>query len=193
MLDIDNKIIAFFKKLDREYFMDFNKEYAYLDEPLSIGHGQTISQPSLVLEMTMRLDLSSDVNILEIGTGSGYQTAFLAQFSNKVYTVEIIESLYEKAKDRLENYGFDNISFKLGDGSYGWKEHAPYDRIIVTASSTTVPYELIEQLALGGKMIIPIGPRRMQELVMIQKDMSGTITQNHIEYVRFVRLVGEYD
>lgn len=186
-------IINYFNQLDRSYFIsEKNKQKAHLDAPLPIGHGQTISQPSLVLNMTLALNLDKDLNVLEIGTGSGYQTALLAAFSKNVFTVERIEKLHVTAKERLEKR-YSNIHFKLGDGSLGWKEHAPYHRIMVTASASEVPKELLDQLSFNGRMIIPIGKSYIQELRVIDKDDKGNITSKSIEDVAFVRLKGKYE
>lgn len=183
----------FFRSLDRSFFVENDiKKYAHLDEPLPIGFGQTISQPSLVLEMTRLLAPEKESKVLEIGTGSGFQTAILAKLSGKVYTVERIDELMEKAKKRLEAVGFTNIYFKVGDGSRGWPEHAPYDRIMVTAAASVLPDELVNQLALGGRMVIPIGPPDLQELKLVRKTSEGNIHIETIEKVRFVELIGKY-
>ncbi len=188
----NNAIINFFDQLDRSYFMDINKEWAKIDSPFPIGYGQTISQPSLVLAMTLILDLRPTSKVLEIGTGSGYQTALLAAVSESVYTVERIEALYDKAIERLTELGYNNIYFRLGDGSIGWNEHQYYDRIMVTAASSIIPPELIEQLAVDGKMIIPVGPEGVQELTLVCKSKDGKVSTALIEHVRFVRLMGKY-
>lgn len=151
-------ITKLFHELDRSYFMDEYKQLSNLDTPFPIGHGQTISQPSLVLEMTILLDIPSEGRVLEIGTGSGYQTALLAKAAGRVYTIERIEELHLGARKKLSEAGYTNIEFKLGDGSLGWEESAPYDRIMVTASPRTIPPALIAQLAPNGKMVIPVGP-----------------------------------
>ncbi|WP_100010157.1 protein-L-isoaspartate(D-aspartate) O-methyltransferase [Lentibacillus sediminis] len=187
------EIEAYFRQLDRSYFMESSTGNAAADRPVSIGFGQTISQPTLVLEMTIQLDLQPDSRVLEIGTGSGYQTALLAPFCREVYTVERLEALYHNAKARLDATGFTNIHFKHGDGSLGWPEHQPYDRIIVTASVSRVPNELLDQLDAGGKMIIPVGDSFLQELQMIEKDDNGEVTTSVLEGVAFVRLKGEYE
>ncbi|KJS84077.1 MAG: protein-L-isoaspartate(D-aspartate) O-methyltransferase [Peptococcaceae bacterium BICA1-8] len=166
--------------------------YAGEDKALPIGFEQTISQPSLVLEMTLHLDLNKESKVLEIGTGSGYQTALLAKFSHEVYSVERISELSQKAQERLSKLGYKNVSFRVGDGSEGWAQYAPYDRIIVTAGAGIMPKELIEQLALGGKMVIPVGKKEVQELVLISKDEQGQITKESLGKVRFVPLVGKY-
>lgn len=191
-MDSKDRIIKAYEELDRSYFMNEYKEYANQDTPFPIGHGQTISQPSLVLQMTIMLDIDKDSKVLEIGTGSGYQAALLAKVSKEVYTVERIEELYIMAKDRLIKGGYKNIKFKLGDGSWGWKENAPYDRIMVTASATNLPEKLIDQLKINGKMVIPVGESSVQELLLITKDLDGRINTELIEKVRFVRLIGEY-
>ena len=193
MANQNEDIIAYFQKLDRSFFMDELKEFAYMDEAIPIGYEQTISQPSLVLEMTLSIDLQPDSKVLEIGTGSGFQTALLAAFSNAVYTIERIEALHERAKERLEQAGFTNIHFKLDDGSTGWEEHAPYDRIMVTAAAAQVPRELIDQLATGGKMIIPVGTSLHQELLLLEKEEDGEIHTTVLEEVRFVPLKGKYE
>lgn len=189
----DREIKAFFRNMDRSFFMDRFKEMAYSDEAIPIGHEQTISQPSLVLEMTLALDLLPDSKVLEIGTGSGFQTALLAEFSGSVFTVERIEELHVRAKKRLGELGYDNISFKLDDGSFGWEENAPYDRIMVTAAASKIPEELISQLAAGGKMIIPIGPFYSQELLLVEKNQHGKVHSTPLNLVRFVPLKGKYE
>lgn len=187
------ELMDFAKHLDRGLFLDAEmRDLADLDEPLPIGFGQTISQPSLVWEMTFLLSPEKSSRVLEIGTGSGYQTALLAQFSKEVYTVERIPELGQKARKRLEAMGYANIFYKIGDGSLGWPQHAPYDRIIVTAAAEDVPKELMEQLAPGGAMIIPVGPPSVQELQFITKDLEGKAMSRTIEKVRFVELIGKY-
>ncbi|WP_083509184.1 protein-L-isoaspartate(D-aspartate) O-methyltransferase [Planococcus rifietoensis] len=186
-------ITAYFRSLDRGSFMDRHQQDAGRDEALPIGYGQTISQPSLVLEMTVALALDDHHKVLEIGTGSGFQTALLAAFSREVYTVEKIPQLAESAKKRLEAKEFKNISFLLGDGSLGWPEHAPYDRIIVTAAASDIPKELVDQLADGGRMIIPVGSRYSQDLLAIDKTIDGKLEKTALEAVRFVPLKGKYE
>lgn len=193
MTNQNQEIISYFEKLDRSFFMDTHKEFANLDEAIPIGHEQTISQPSLVLEMTLAIDLQPHSKVLEIGTGSGFQTALLAAFSNSVYTIERIQELHERAKEKLNETGFVNIHFKLDDGSTGWKEHAPYDRIMVTAAAAKTPRELIDQLAIGGKMIIPVGTPYLQELLLIEKNKDGKTHTEVLNKVRFVPLKGKYE
>lgn len=187
------EIISYFKQMDRSFFMDSNKDLAVFDQALPIGFEQTISQPSLVLEMTLALDLHPEQKVLELGTGSGFQTALLAAFSESVYTIERIEELHARAKERLAQLNFQNIHFKLGDGSEGWKEFAPYDRIMVTAAAAEVPKELLEQLEIGGKMVIPVGSSFSQELRLIEKDDQGKTHTTLLNEVLFVPLKGKYE
>lgn len=186
-------LLDFFNKLDRAYFIDNeNKEWAYLNQALPIGYEQTISQPSLVLEMTYQLAPKKNSKVLEIGTGSGYQTALLAEFSGTVYTIERIPELTKKAGEKLEALGYSNIIYKIGDGSEGWQENAPFDRIISTAAAVKVPPELITQLKPEGRMLIPVGPQGLQELLLITKDKNGQIHTAPLEKVLFVELKGKY-
>ncbi len=186
------RIIKSYQELDRSYFMEEYKECANMNVPFPIGHGQTISQPSLVLEMTLLLDPHEDSKVLELGTGSGFQTALLAKCSKIVYTVERIKDLHLKAKARLGKAGYENIEFKLDDGNLGWEEYAPYDRIMVTAAAHRLPEELIEQLAPGGKMLIPVGPGLVQELLVVTKTADGAIDKQVKGEVSFVPLIGQY-
>lgn len=187
------KIYDFFNNLDRKFFMEGKlKEYAHLDRALPIGFKQTISQPSLVLYMTSELDIKRNHKILEIGTGSGYQTAFLAEFAREVYTVERIEVLSQKARERIAALGYTNVYYKIGDGSKGWLENSPYDRIMVTAGAGEVPECLIDQLKVQGRMIIPVGEKDLQELLLITKDRKRGILSESLGQVRFVELKGGY-
>ncbi|NLT95531.1 MAG: protein-L-isoaspartate(D-aspartate) O-methyltransferase [Clostridia bacterium] len=184
---------TFFRSLDRSFFLENDmKKHANIDQPLPIGFGQTISQPSLVLEMTLLLAPEKDSKVLEIGTGSGFQTAILAKLAKEVFTVERIKELMEKAKKRLEALNFFNVYYKVGDGSKGLPENAPYDRIMVTAAARVLPDELVNQLATGGRMVIPIGPPNLQELKLITKTADGGIHMETVEMVRFVELKGQY-
>jgi len=191
---MDNEALwSFFRQLDRSLFLDDEyKPMASVDGPLPIGYGQTISQPSLVVEMTRILDIGPDCSVLEIGTGSGYQTALLAHFARDVYTVERIAELSIAAQARLEQLGFNNILFRIGDGSLGWPEHSPYDRIMVTAAAGRIPDELFTQLKPGGRMVIPVGPASWQQLLLVTKDAQGLMHQHPVEDVRFVELHGKY-
>lgn len=183
----------FFQNLDRSQFVPARlKGLADDDSPLPIGHGQTISQPSLVVEMTRILAPKPDSKVLEIGTGSGYQTAFLAEFSEQVYTVELLEDLSLKAQEILADLGYENINYRISDGSLGWAEEAPFDRIIVTASAGKRPDALIEQLAPNGRMVVPVGSGFWQDLLLITKNKRGEVSEENLMGVRFVELKGEY-
>ncbi len=186
-------LVEFFNQLDRSYFIDAAlKPMADFNTPLPIGYDQTISQPSLVLEMTQILNPNSESKVLEIGTGSGYQTALLAEFSKEVYTIERIAKLSDQAKEKLDGLNYKNIFFTVADGSEGLEEYAPYDRIIVTAAAAKIPPELIRQLAPGGIMVIPVGEAGIQDLKKITKDDSGHIHEETISAVRFVEMKGKY-
>ncbi len=160
---------------------------AYFDEPLPIGEGQTISQPYIVAYMTEALELRGEEKALEIGTGSGYQTAVLAKLVREVWTVEVVPALAERARAVLDRLGLENVRFLVGDGSRGWPDGAPFDAIMVTAAPETVPPALEDQLAAGGRMIVPVG-REFQELVLIRRGASG-LTREHLLPVRFVPLI----
>lgn len=185
--------INHFKKLQRALFIDEHLQaMADHDSPLPIGYGQTISQPSLVAQMTLALDPDLTSRVLEIGTGSGYQTALLAPFCKKIYTIERIQELSQEAEKRLKKLDYLNIEYRVGDGSKGWAEQAPFDRIIVAAAAADLPAELIEQLAVKGRLLIPVGPPGKQDLLLIEKDSSGKINRQIISKVSFVELVGLY-
>jgi protein-L-isoaspartate(D-aspartate) O-methyltransferase len=188
-----DELYSLFRKLDRSFFIGGDyKEYATLDRPLPIGHGQTISQPSLVLEMTARLEPDKSCRVLEIGTGSGYQTALLSMVAGEVYTVERIAELSARARERLDALGLDNVHYRVGDGSSGWEEFAPYDRVITTAAAEKLPDVLLDQLRPGGIAIVPVGPKGAQQLCRIAKDEGGNIHSESLGTVRFVELVGRY-
>lgn len=183
----------FFRALDRRLFLnDDYQDLAELDSALPIGFGQTISQPSLVVQMTEYLELDKSCKVLEIGTGSGYQTAFLAEFSGQVFSVERIAELSRQAQTRLQALGYTNVRFKIGDGSLGWDEFAPYDRIIVTAGAGKVPDDLLAQLKPNGKLLIPIGEPGFQDLVMISKDSNNQVATKYLGGVTFVEFKGKY-
>jgi protein-L-isoaspartate(D-aspartate) O-methyltransferase len=174
-----------------EFVPDGQLPFAYENRPLPIGHGQTISQPYIVALMTDLLDIEPDAAVLEVGTGSGYQAAVLAELVGSVYTIEIIEPLGEQARERLERLGYDNVAVKVGDGYYGWPEHAPFDAIIVTAAASHVPPPLVEQLRPGGRMVIPVGPRfYTQQLLLVEKGSDGEVTSRQVLPVAFVPLTG---
>jgi len=164
--------------------------YAYDNGPLSIGHGQTISQPYIVALMTQMLEVDKGSTVLEIGTGSGYQTAVLSQIVEKVYTIEIVEALADISRNRLQRLGYHNIETRCADGYLGWPEHAPYDGIIVTAAADKVPQNLIDQLKPGARLVIPArGGLMSQELLQVQKDLEGNVETQSVLPVAFVPLV----
>lgn len=174
-------------KVERHQFVPEDlKSEAYDDNPLPIGFGQTISQPYIVAFMTAAINPQANHKILEIGTGSGYQAAVLAEIVKEVYTIEIVEELFSSAKKRIERLGYKNIKLKYADGYYGWKEAAPFDAIVVTAAAEYIPPPLLEQLKDGGKMIIPIGtPFLSQNLVLVEKSGKDFTTESLLP-VRFV-------
>ncbi|MBZ4681952.1 protein-L-isoaspartate(D-aspartate) O-methyltransferase [Thermodesulfobacterium sp.] len=188
----DEKVIQAMLKVPRHLFVEEAlRDQAYGDFPLPIGKGQTISQPYIVALMTEALELKGKERVLEVGTGSGYQTAILAEIALWVYTIERDPDLSEKAKKVLLSLGYKNISLKIGDGSLGWPEAAPFDAIIVTAASPQIPQPLVDQLAEGGRIVIPVGDEFSQILVKgIKKD--GKLKIQTLEPVRFVKLVGAY-
>ncbi len=168
------------------------RRYAYADRPLPIGKDQTISQPYIVAFMTDALQLRPDSKVLEIGTGSGYQAAVCAEIAKKVYTIEIVEELAKRAGKVLKELGYRNVFVRAGDGFFGWEEHAPYDAIIGTAAAGRVPEPLIEQLKVGGRMILPTGPASgFQYLVLITKNKDGKLSRKKVMPVRFVPMTGE--
>ena len=188
----DKKVISAFLKVPRHEFVPPpHRKDAYGDFPLPIGEGQTISQPYMVALMTELLLLKGDEKVLEIGTGSGYQTAILAEIAKSIYTVERIASLLERAKEILEFLGYKNIHFRVGDGTKGWEENAPYDAIIVTAASPEIPPPLFEQLKEGGRMVIPVGNRLGQDLIRVTKKKGKPKKENFGPCI-FVPLIGEY-
>jgi protein-L-isoaspartate(D-aspartate) O-methyltransferase len=187
----DKLTIKAMRKVQRHLFVpEEMKPYAYEDRPLPIGEDQTISQPYIVALMTELLGLKGGEKVLEIGTGSGYQAAILAEIAKEVYTIEIIESLAKSADERLKTIGYKNITVKAGDGYRGWKEYAPFDGIIVTAAPDHIPQPLIDQLKVGGKMVIPVGDQ-FQQLKLITKTPDGTIKEKSVVPVRFVPMTGE--
>ena len=189
----DQAVIEAFKKVAREKFMlEKNREYAYQDGAQSIDAGQTISQPYIVALMMQSLKLKEDEKVLEVGTGSGYAAALLAEIVKEVYTIERIEQLAIKARKVLQELNYQNVEVEIGDGSIGWEEKAPYDAILVSAAAPYLPENLIEQLAKKGRLIIPVGKRSgIQQLKLITKKYNGKIKEESLEYVRFVPLLGE--
>ena len=188
----DRKVLDAFLKVERERFVPLSsRRDAYRDFPLSIGEGQTISQPYMVALMTQCLELTGSEKVLEIGTGSGYQTAILALLSRQVYSVERIPSLAERAKKLLSEMGYSNVRIFVGDGSMGLKEYSPYERILVTAGAGDIPPPLIEQLDEEGIMVIPVGDVYSQELIVAKKQ-KGKILKRKVERCVFVPLIGKY-
>ena len=165
------------------------QEFAYLDQPLPIGHGKTISQPFMVALMTDLLDLRPQDRILEIGTGLGYQAAILAKLARRVYSVEIIEELASEAAVNLQKLRFENVKLRVGDGSQGWPAHAPFDKIIVTAAPELIPTPLLNQLAPGGKMVVPAGLHDAQQLLVVEKPERGSTHIQEILPVKFTPLI----
>ena len=187
----DRNVLEAMRMVARHKFVSEDmKSFAYNDEPLPIGEGQTISQPYIVAYMTEMLHLKKEERVLEVGTGSGYQAAILAEIAREVYTIEIIESLSLKAQEVLKELGYTNIYFKIGDGSFGWREHAPYDAIIVTAAPEKIPDALREQLKISGRMIIPVG-MTFQELVLITRE-KRKFKKKRLLPVRFVPLISRH-
>ena len=186
---LDERVMTVMGKVPRHDFVPIElRPYAYFDIPLPIGFSKTISQPFIVALMTDLLDINPDDAILEIGTGLGYQAAILAQLARKVYSIELIEELGQQAKQRLCRLGYTNVKLKIANGYHGWPEHAPFDKVIVTAAPDLVPPPLIYQLKNGGKMVVPAGLPDEQELVLVNKDDEGRVTMKAILPVRFSQL-----
>ncbi len=186
----DARVLAAMRAVPRHELVPSQlRQQAYADHPLPIGQGQTISQPYIVAYMTEKLKLSGDERVLEIGTGSGYQAAVLGELAAEVYTIEIVESLARRAARDLKKLGYENIHARHGDGYRGWPEEAPFDAIIVTAAPGQIPEPLVEQLAVGGRMILPVG-EAYQELILITRDEEG-VHRRRLIGVRFVPMTGE--
>ncbi|HMK13780.1 MAG TPA: protein-L-isoaspartate(D-aspartate) O-methyltransferase [Burkholderiales bacterium] len=189
---LDERLLAVMRKVERHKFVPASEVVnAYQNRPLPIGYGQTISQPYIVAIMTELMRVEKNHTVLEIGTGSGYQAAILAELAKAVYTIEIIEPLGKQAQERLQNLGYSNAQTKVGDGYYGWEQYAPYDSIIVTAAASHIPPPLIKQLKPGGRMVIPVGAQFLtQYLMLVEKNPDGTISSKQILPVSFVPLTG---
>jgi len=187
----DPRVLEAMASVPREEFVDEpQREAAYGDHPLPIGHGQTISQPYIVALMTQLAQPGPDDKALDVGTGSGYQAAVLAELCKHVYSIEIVEPLADEAKKRLKRLGYENVTVRTGDGYRGWPEHAPFDVIILAAAPDHVPEPLIEQLAPGGRLVLPVGDT-LQKLMIIEKRPDGSTTQRTIAGVAFVPMTGE--
>ena len=184
----DKAVLEAMRTVPRHEFVPGHyQRRAYSDGPLPIGYGQTISQPYIVAIMTELLGVDEDDIALEIGTGSGYQAAVLAEIVKKVHSIEIIKKLGEEATKRLKSLGYDKVDVKIGDGYFGWAKHGPFDAIIVTAAASHIPPPLVEQLKPGGKMIIPVGqPFQVQHLMLLEKGKDGSVVKRNIMPVRFV-------
>jgi protein-L-isoaspartate(D-aspartate) O-methyltransferase len=186
----DPRVLAVMSKVPRHEFMpEALRAQAYGDHAMPIGEGQTISQPYIVALMTELLELKGDERVLEIGTGSGYQAAVLAELCQKVFTIERVKTLADKARATLDRLGYKNVAMKVYDGTYGWKEMSPFDAIIVTAAAPDVPDTLVEQLKDGGRLVIPVGERYSQLLIKVIKSPTGVVTKTSIPCV-FVPLIG---
>lgn len=186
----DPRVLAVMGKVPRHEFMpEALRAQAYGDHAMPIGEGQTISQPYIVALMSELLELKGDERVLEIGTGSGYQAAVLAELCQKVFTIERVKTLADKARATLDRLGYKNVVMKVYDGTYGWKEMSPFDAIIVTAAAPDVPDTLVDQLKDGGRLVIPVGERYSQVLMKVIKSPSGVVTKTSIPCV-FVPLIG---
>jgi len=191
---LSDGVIRSLSSVERHEFVPASEtRNAYENRPLPIGHGQTISQPYIVALMSELISPEAGDVVLEVGTGSGYQAAILAELVDHVYTIEIIEPLFSTATARLDRLGYDNVTTRLGDGYFGWERYAPFDAIVVTAAASHVPPPLIRQLKPGGRMVIPVGGRFMtQQLLLIEKTAQDQIITKQVAAVRFVPLTGEH-
>ena len=190
----DKRVLSAMRTVPRHKFVPESlRKYAYYDQPLPIGYDQTISQPYIVAFMTEILEPKKEHIALEVGTGSAYQAAILSGLVKEVYTIEIIPELEKQAKERLKRLGYKNVKVKNADGYYGWKEHSPFDIIVVTAAADHIPPPLVKQLKPGGKMCIPVGGAfRTQNLILVEKKKDGKITTKNIMWVNFVPLTGKH-
>jgi protein-L-isoaspartate(D-aspartate) O-methyltransferase len=188
---LDARVMDAMARVPRHEFVLLElRPYAYVDSPLPIGFDKTISQPFIVAVMTDLLDVQPTDTVLEIGTGLGYQTAILAELADRVFSIEIIEELAHQARHRLARQGYTNVEIKIGNGCHGWPEHAPFDKVIVTAAPDLIPSPLIYQLKPGGKMVIPAGLPDEQQLIVVEKDAGGSLSTREIFPVRFSLLEG---
>ena len=186
---LDDKVMQALTRVPRHEFVPSEvRPYAYHDGPLPIGYDKTISQPFIAALMTDLLDIRRTDKVLEVGTGLGYHTALLAELADKVYSVEIIEELAAQAQANLENAGYENVELRIGDGSRGWPQHAPFDRILVAAAAELIPPMLLQQLAPGGRMVIPTGIQEDQRLTLVEKDADGRVHTTDVLQVRFALL-----
>ncbi|HAR98966.1 MAG TPA: protein-L-isoaspartate O-methyltransferase [Syntrophus sp. (in: bacteria)] len=191
----DERVLKAMETIPRHLFVDEAlRDQAYFDHPLPIDAGQTISQPYIVALMTAALELRGRERVLEIGTGSGYQTAVLAALADQVFSIERVAPLASRARKILDALDDYNVAIRIGDGTYGWREESPFDAIIVTAGAPRVPRILVEQLAVGGRLVIPVGDRHTQDLIRVirQSEEAGDIKQEDLGGCRFVSLIGEH-
>ena len=189
----DTAVLSAMLRVPRHRFVrDRDQSRAYADHPIAIGHGQTISQPYIVALMTELAEIKPGESVLDIGTGSGYQAAILSEIVGRVFSIEIVEALAESARHRLESLGYEKIEVRAGDGYGGWPEHAPFDAIIVAAAPNKIPQPLVDQLAPGGRLVIPVGDFD-QELVVMEKLEDGSVKRKRVIPVRFVLMTGEVE
>lgn len=188
----DPRVQQAMRKVPRHFFVESAlADRAYEDGPLPIGEKQTISQPYMVALMTEALELAGNEKVLEIGTGSGYQTAILAEIAPNVFSIEKIRSLATRARATLDDLGYYNVAIQVGDGTLGWSEHAPFDAILVTAGAPAVPQPLVEQLSIGGRLVIPLGDEQSQVLKRFRRTATG-LEEEQLGECRFVKLCGKY-
>ncbi len=191
----DERVMRAMEKIPRHLFIDEGLiDQAYSDGPLPIGEKQTISQPYIVAIMTEALELKGPEKVLELGTGSGYQAAILAELADRVFTIERIASLAQKARKLLESLNYYNVAIRVGDGTYGWREESPFDAILVTAGSPSIPRILVEQLVIGGRLVIPVGGRYSQSLIKLTRlsENPDDVRKEDLGGCRFVNLIGEH-
>jgi protein-L-isoaspartate(D-aspartate) O-methyltransferase len=187
----DPRVLAAMRKVPRHVFIDEAlRDQAYNDHPLPISERQTISQPYIVALMTEALNIRGEEKVLEIGTGSGYQTAVLAELANRVFSIERLLSLSQRARQVLQELGYRNVALKVGDGTLGWKEESPFDAILVSAGAPQVPQPLVDQLAMGGRLVVPVGDHLSQELILVESIPEG-IRKTNLGGCRFVDLIGK--
>ena len=192
---LDERVLRAMEKIPRHLFIDEGLiDQAYNDNPLPIGEKQTISQPYIVALMTQALELKSRDKVLELGTGSGYEAAILAELADRVFTIERIASLAQKARKLLESLNYYNVVIRVGDGTYGWREESPFDAIAVSAGSPSIPRMLVEQLAIGGRLVIPVGSRYSQSLIKLTRlsENPDDVKREDLGGCRFVNLIGEH-
>lgn len=189
----DPRLLKAMEKIPRHLFVsEALREQAYNDNPLPIDNGQTISQPYIVALMTEAMDIKGNEKVLELGTGSGYQTAILAELAEMVFSIERIALLANNARRVLDSLNYFNVAIRVGDGTYGWKEESPFDSIIVTAGAPSIPQTLVDQLAIGGRLVIPVGSRNSQTLIKLTRLSDKEIKKEDLGGCRFVDLIGDY-